>query len=382
MAASRAAAALGRLFRRAIRSRPGRAVMATGGIAGAALLVLVLLAAWRSLETGVRSYAGQAGCDLWVAPRGTDNLVRSGGFLGAAVEREVRLLTGVDGADPVLRTFVTASAGRGDTARRLTLLAIAHRGAGALGGPVGRIAGRAAAGPGEVVLDRAAAHRLGVGVGGEIEVNDEPWRVVGLTRGTNLIATQFAFADLAAVEDVTGLWDRASFLLVRLRPGADADGVARAIAERVPGVAVFRRDAFVANNLREVNAGFVPLLAVLCTVGLGVAGVLVALLAHGLVEDRRADIAVLFALGAAPAAVARRVVAHVEGIVLVGSLLGALLSHLLGAALDHALPTVELAFGPADALAVAALLLLAGALGAAVPVVRLERIDPLEAFRP
>jgi len=60
---------------------------------------------------------------------------------------------------------------------------------------------------------------------------------------------------------------------------------------------------------------------------------------------------------------------------------GATLAALLALALDRWAPAVALQPRVDDALLTLALLVAAGALGAALPVARLRGVDPLEAFR-
>jgi len=368
------------LLYRALRGRRGRALLAGAGVGSSALLVIVMLAAYRSLTSCVVAYAGQAGCDVWIAPRGTDNLIRSGGFLPAEWMERAKEAAGVDAVDPVLRTFVSVEAAHpAAPGAPLTVLAIGHRG---LGGPPAFATGGAAREPDEITLDRAAAFRLGVSAGDAVTLNGDARRVVGLTRGTNLIATQFLFADYADTQDALGVPGRASFLVARLVPGADAGVVARDLAVRLPDSLVMTSAAFVAHNQREVAAGFLPLLALLAGLGLGVAATLVALLVQGLVEDRRADIAVLLALGAGTRAVSSAVLAGAALVILAGTTAGAALSHLLGLLLDRLLPTIELTYRPTDTALVFALFAAAGLVASWLPVARLQRIDPLEAFRP
>ena len=374
-----------RLIGRALRGRRARTTLTVGGVAATTLLVLVLVAAHRSLARGVHAYAGQPGIDLWVAPAGTDNLIRSSGLLPAGTEREIVALPGVAEADPLLRAFVTVEpappAGSGRAPARLTLLAIGYAAPARLGGPPEIAGGRAPEGADEIALDRAAAHRLGVAPGDSVRVNGRSVRVVGLSRGTNLLATQFLFSDLAETRAALGLPGRSSFVAVRLAENQDPGAVSAAIQAQLPGVGVFNRETFVANNLREVASGLLPLLAVIATLGIAVAAVLVVLLVQGLVEDRRAEIAVLLALGAGAATVGAGLVARAALLVLAGAAAGGALALGLARLLDRFLPSVELTYVAGDFLLVLLLFLAAGVLAAAVPVVRLRRIDPLEAFR-
>lgn len=386
----------------ALRGRRARSALTVAGIGSTTLLVLVLLAAERSLSLGVRSYVGRPEIALWVAPVGTDNLIRSSGFLPAGAEEEVREVPGVAAADPLLRSFARMEAGPraepargglrvgglptgeeagpGSPAAQLTLLAIGYRVPGGLGGPPVLAAGRAPEGD-EVVLDRAAAHRLGVTVGDTVRVNGVPGPVVGLSRGTNLLATQFLFGDIEAARAEQGLPGRASFLAVRLAPGADAREVARRIRARVPAVEVFDRPAFVANNLREVTSGVRPLLVLVAGLGLAVSTVLVVLMVESVVEDRREEIAVLLALGAgAPLlglGLALRTAVQVVG----GAVAGGALALGVRWILDRALPAVELTYTSGDFLWVLLAFVVAGMAASLVPLLRLRRVDPLEAFR-
>lgn len=366
------------LLSRGLRGRPVRALVTALGVALCALLTLVLFAAQRSLASAVRTWPGGSGADLWVAPRGTDNLIRSTGVLPDTLAARARELPGVASADPVLRAFLTFESSSGE--RRATLLAIGWRLPDGAGGPPPLRAGRLPLRPEEIVLDRAAARRLGVDVGGSLRVNRTALRVTGLTAGTNLLATQLAFGDVRAAVAAAGLQGRASFIAIRAKPGVDLQRLSRGLLQ-LPGVDVLSRDAFVAANLREVSAGLRPLLALLVGLGLAVAAVLVALLAQALVEERREDVAVLLALGARPLAIGRALLGAVGRLVITGAAAGGGLAALLAIALDHWAPSVDLSPRLDDAALTLLLFVAAGALGAVLPLLRLRSVDPLEAFR-
>ena len=367
------------LLERGLRGRPVRAALTALGVTLCALLTVVLFAAHRSLAAAVRTYPGLAGADLWVAPYGTDNLVRSTGVLAWELSEEALEVAGVAAADPILRAFVTAEPEAGG--QRATLLAIGYRLPDGLGGPPPLREGRRPQRWDEVVLDRAAADRLGVGIGSPLRVGGLAVTVTGLTTGTNLLATQFVFGDLGTACRAAGLQGRVSFVAVGAAPGADKDALARALRERLAGTSVLTGGEFVAANLREVSAGLLPLLGLLVTLGLAVAAVLVALLAQGLVEERREDLAVLLALGVSPFRMGAALLRGVAALVATGAVTGATLAALLALALDRWAPAVALQPRVDDALLTLALLVAAGALGAALPVARLRGVDPLEAFR-
>lgn len=367
---------------KALRCRRTRFWLATAGIATSTLLVLVLAAAYRSVRASVAGYAGQPGIDVWIAPVGTDNLIRSSSLFPSRLADSARLVPGVAMASPIVRAFLTVKGRRGPGRRRLTLLGIGYAAPDGLGGPPQFAAGHAPHGLHEVAMDRAASHLLQAMVGDTVWVNGRAARVVGLTSQTNLLATQFVFGDISAAGPASGITGKASFLAIRLAPGVDPDSMVERLTERLPDVDAFTRATFVANNLREVASGFIPLLALIGILGLSAATVLVTLLLYGIVEDRRPEMAVLLALGAEATTVGRGVVRQAAYLVAAGCLLGLALAIALGWTLDRMLPTVPLTFVGRDVAFILGLFVVCGLGSAILPVVRLHRIDPLEAFRP
>ncbi len=371
------------LLRRGLGSRPIRAALTVAGVALSTLLVLVLLAAHRSLTEAVDRYCAVGQVDLWLAPPGADNLVRSSGTLPWEVSEAAVEVPGVAAADPILRSFVAVEAQErpGAAPSRVTLLGIGYRLPDGLGGPPAMAEGRPPARWDEVALDRAAAHRLSARVGDLLLIAGMEVRLTGLTRGTNLFATQFLFGDLGSACRAAGLAGRVSFVAIRVADSDKPAAVAKRLREALPGVSVLSRPDFAAANRREVAAGLVPLLALIAILGLAVAAALVALLAQGLVEERREEVAVLLALGTPPGALTRALLSHLARLVAAGSAAGGALAFLFARVMDRTLPTVELAIRWHDLLPVAAAFLVAALLAGTVPVARLRRVEPLEAFR-
>jgi putative ABC transport system permease protein len=366
-------------------SRRARAWLAAAGVGTCTLLVLALAAAFHSVEDSMASYAGQRAVDLWVTAPGSDNLIRGSprSLIPLEFLDSVRTVAGVAEAQPVLEAFLPVTAVRAvRDSSRLTLLAIGYKVPGGLAGPPLFAVGRAPRGLREVALDRVAAWRFGIGVGDTVFVAGRRLRVAGLTRGTNILATQFLFADFDAAAIAAGAPGKASFLVARLAPRAAADSVAHAIEERFPALQAFSRARFLANNQREVTAGFLPLLGLIAILGIVAAAVLVGLLLHGVVEERRGDIAVLLALGADVESVGVGMIAHALGLVALGVVAGSAGAWALAAILDRMLPVVPLAVSARDAIAISLLFLMAGLIAALVPVFSLRHVDPLEAFRP
>jgi putative ABC transport system permease protein len=372
------------LIRRALRSRPVRFWLTAGGIGVTALLVMVLGAAYHSVSSNVAAYTGQPGMDIWVAPGGVDNLMRSSAFLTAHLPETLATMHGVASADAIVRSYVTVrdEANPSSAGRRLALIAIGYTAPSGSGGPPIIAQGRAPRDSTDITLDRASASRLRVILGDTVWVNGHAGVVVGLTNGTNLLSTQFLFANLAAVSEASALRGRASFAVVRRAAGVRPGELLDSIRARFPRLSVFGREEFIANNVREVAAGFIPLLTLVALLGLLAATVLVTLLVHAVVEERREDLAVLLALGADARALIGTLVREALVLALLGAILGIAAAAALGAVLDRALPVIPLAFQSGDAARVLLVFGAAASCAAILPLARLRRIDPLEAFRP
>ena len=365
---------------RSLRGRTLRVAITGAGITLTSLLVLVLTAAHRSLVESVRDYAGQPTIDLWVAPEGTDNLIRSSGLLPSWTDDSIMATPGVAAVGPLVRGFLTVSSAT-NSGRPLTLMGIGIK-PNALGGPPTLRAGRNPTGAEETALDRAAAYRLNVGLDDTVLVNGTPNVVVGLTSGTNLLATQFAFFDLDAVRLSLGMPERYSFVAVQLEPGADRSIVIHRLASRLHHVEIMTRDSFVANNVREVAAGILPVMRLVGLLGITVAAVLVVLLIQGMVEELRGEIAVLLAVGASAGSLGILLPLRAGVLAVAGVAAGSAAARLLALILDRVAPTVALSFAWDDDLRILGIFVAAAVLAAAIPVARLRRLDPLEAFRP
>jgi len=374
------------LLRSATRARQGRLLWAVAGIAAAALLVAVLHGSNRGVRSALRGYLDRPELSVWIAPRGIDNLVRSGGAVPRAWLAELAALPGVSRVGPVLRTFASVEAEAAPAVpgeavpepRRQTLLCLFYAAPDGLGAPPELVEGRTPQADDEIALDRAAAYRLRAHAGERVRFNGYEVRVAGITRGTNLLGTQLVFGNLELGRRVLGSADQASFLLVE---GAEPERLAQRIREAFPEASVWTGAAFLANSDRELNAGFAGLTWLLSIVGAAVGALVVGLLVQGLVEDCRQDLAVLLALGARASTLALALGMEAMSIVLGGSLLGLALAYALGQWLDHALPTVDLVLSRDAVLIVLGLFASTGGLAGLAPIARLSRIDPMEAFR-
>jgi hypothetical protein len=367
-----------RMLRGALRARGGRALGGIAGVAMGALLVLILMAAERSLTSGIRAYAGSRQIDYWVGARGTDNLIRASSVLPAPLAATIRKVPGVARASCIARGFARAHK-VGDSERGVTLLVIGYDQATRLGSAQTVRAGRLASADDEVALDAAAAYHLRARVGDLLELGERRFRMTAITEHTNLMATQLAFLTLEGTVRLAGNGSPCSFIAVQA--AERATGLAVDLARLSPDIEVQARDDFEAHSVSEVMTGFRPFAALLGVIGIATASLLLALLVHGMIERSRRELSVLLALGATFSSLVTALLAELWMLVLLGVGLASALTSLLSLCLQHWLPSIELDLALCDVARAACLLVVSCSLAIVPSLLDLSRFDPMEAFR-
>jgi putative ABC transport system permease protein len=362
-------------FRYALRESV-RFALTAGGLACAVVLSVFLVGVYRGAVRGSLRYVEGVDAEVWVGRRGSWNLMRASGTLTGAKRDSVLAVPGVLTAEPILAGLLPAEV---DGVRR-TLLVIGLDSDAVAARPRGLAAGRAVPRGQEIVLDEAFARRAGLTLGDTVSLADHRARVVGLTRGTNLLVTQYAFVSRAELLEAVGVTDRATFLLVHTAPG-EATRVARAITQRVKNVEAFDRATFIANNRREIESGFLPILWAIALLGIVVGGSVVALMTYAAVLEKRADYVLLGAIGARPATRFGIVLQQAVLAAAAGGAAGIGALVLLQQLLPSIVPEIEFRLDPGVTLAALAGAVTMAALGASIPGRLATRLPPLEALR-
>ncbi len=192
--------------------------------------------------------------------------------------------------------------------------------------------------PGRIFVTAPAARALGVTAGATIEVQSGLASVPLLVGGLlpEGLAQRFGVMDIAAAQDAFARHGRLSRIDVRLRPGAAADTVRARLAAAMPaGVAVATPAANADGALRMSRAYRVNL-DVLALVALFTGGLLVFTTQTLSVVRRRAQLALLRALGVTRGELLRWLVAEGALVGLAGALVGVAVGYALAAAALHA----------------------------------------------
>lgn len=345
-------------------------------IASSVALMLILVGVYFGVRAGSVSYIERQPVDLWVARVGTGNLLRSSSVFAASTLDAISYWPEVASASPLLRILVSGTAG----GERSTLFLFGIDPDAPAGAPFVP-AGRAAPGPGEMVLDRAFARRRGLSPGDTVVVENRPFRVVGIAANTNALVAQYAFGHIADVRSLASTGPVVSFGLLDLEPGASPDDAAAELAEAFPQLEFIAHDAFVRNNIREMEAGVLPVLWVLAVLAIVSSLSLFSILLHGAVTDQREAFALLMAIGTPARSITRIVVSQAAVLAGAGFAVGALSIPAIMPLLGHLVPELEIRLDAVSVAVVAAMAGLMALAGSLLPLRRVRSIWPGEVFR-
>lgn len=364
------------LARRMIAFDRLRFAITIAGIGCAVVLMLFLLALYNGVRVESNGYIAERPAQAWVAQDNTTNFIKSSSWVRASAGDALRAVSGVAEVSPILRLITTVDIG----VQRTTAIVLGIEPRSTLGRPQ-VVDGVDTLARGELILDRALARRYGAQVGDTLQVQGRPFRLVGLSRGTNAILTQLAFIPLDDARDLLGFRDVASFFLVRGTPSVATDALVDALRGRVAHTNVFSQETFAATNMDELRGGLLPILATVAVLGGTVALAVLTLLLYGTMLERREAYAVLKAIGAADGYLTRLIVTQAMVAVLGGLAFGATAYAICAPITVRLVPVMALAI-PWPALGMVAVAVVAlGAVGALLPLRRVARIHPAELFR-
>ena len=354
-----------------------RLLMSTGGVALALLLILTLDAIWTGSESQVSAYIDRSGAEVWVAQQGVRNMHMASSTLPAAVADQVRAVPGVASVTPILYLLSTFDTGH-DTHIAYVIGLPPDPAAGA---PWRVAEGIGVPGPGEVVIDRTVAEASGIGLGSQVTILNNRFRVAGLTEGTLNIVNSIVFISMADFMHIRRSIDTVSYLLVKVNPGQSPDTVAAAIQRDVGGVTALSSVAFSAEERKVIAGMSTDIIAIVNLVGLLIGLAVMALSVYTSTLARRAEYGVLKAIGARNRDLYAVVIIQAAIGLILGLVLSVLMTLLLAEVVPLFKPSLALEISPGSVLKVAAMASAIAAAAAVLPIRQIAHLDPALVFR-
>ena len=407
-----------RLALRGIVRRPGRTAAAVAGVALSIALAVTMFSLTEGVRASTRDLVASSGIDVFLYPEGTNPLLAGNpnapaGELagGRALAARIAAEPGVRIAAPMLHEPLYAHAnGRVSDANSLGFVPETTQEfvlpAFVAGGPMRVLDDPMAAtrdpadATGELIVNENLARILGISAGDEVRLSLSP---AGLSnalvfRVTGVSAPEFespqektVYLHLAELQHIAQKErrDAVDFIGVKLAPDARAEEVARRLDERYP-VEAFSNDDLVreVSVLTSIFEGFAQMVGL---VTLGVALLFVATVMMLVVNERTAELGALRAIGFSPARVFRLVLSESIVLVLVASVLGFGLGYLGAIGFDEFLRATNAERTPASfhftkltwplLLRVTGLTALMALVAGLMPAWRASRMDVLAALR-
>ncbi len=353
-----------------------RLVISLGGIGFAILLVLLLRGIMDGTISRSTTFVDHVGADLFVSRVGVTNMVLSSAAVPESTVGVVSATEGVVAAAPIMRFPVIVSS----LDRQRPATAIGFDGEG-LGGPWKLRSGRGSVGLAEAVIDSDLANDLAVALGGRIRLAGEEFTVVGLSEQTAAIGGKLVFVRRESLQAIMGAKGNLSFVLAKLQPGRDPNGVAEAFNAANPELTALTRAELSHSDRDLLGSLFISPINVMSTAGFLVGLAIVGLTMYTTTAERLRDFGVLKAIGASNLFLLRTVMTEAAVLGGAGYIMGFVAAQLSGPLVTRLVPDIGVTVTESNA-AMAFLAMMAMCLvGAVAPVARIMRVDPLLVFR-
>jgi putative ABC transport system permease protein len=265
----------------------------------------------------------ESGADIWLVPPSTEAL-QPGKPLTDSVLLAARVHPDVLIAEPLIYGAGTVSLPTGG-AEAVTL--IGTRWPYRLGGPWTMVAGdrMALAEPDTLIFEDSKREQFGgLNMNSLRELNGRQIRVGGFTWGAIAFAAPYTFADFELARELTRTpAAQMSFVLIKLRPGADATRVAAELDAQLPEIDALTRQQFSGKITKNLLAG--PIggsFGISTFFGLVIGFFIVALLMFSSVLDNLREFGTLKAIGCTNRDLTRLILTQSILYALIGSFIG------------------------------------------------------------
>ncbi len=366
-------------FRNLIHDRT-RLAVTLAGILFAVVLIAVQLGLYLGARQMITGMVDHSNGDIWITGLNAESFEQAATLTGK--ERFTALATpGVDTVKPLVASFAEWKKPKGGVIN--VVVVGAEPGSGTLEpwnvaeGAISEL------GLDGVIVDKSYLLSLGItGTGASAEIENQRVRVVGLTDGIRSFTTSpYVFASLSKARGFLGMSsEQSTFLLVKLKPGADLEQTRADLANRLGSVSVLTKDQFLRRNLNYWLFGTGAGIALLggAALGLLVGTVIVAQTLYSSTKDHLGEFATLRALGSSSAYIHKVILSQAAFSAFFGYLLGMtvalIIVHFSGQTALPILITPKLAAG------LGVLTLMMCAISAISSIVQVTKLDPAMVF--
>lgn len=353
------------------------------GIVFSVVLVAIEIGLYKGSETKIATVLDKAPADLWLVPYGTKSFDDPSLLIGH--EKYAALSTpGVAYAEDMIVSFSSWRKPEGGK-KSFILVGLDWPNGGTE--PWSLVEGTVddLMLPNAVAVDRSYFEDLGIEKRGDTaEINNERIQVTAVTDGIRSFTTlPYIFVPIdRARKFVAATAAQATYVLVRLAPGADLEAVRTTLKDRLNGVEVLTHEEFTRRSINywmfSTGAGLALITGMVLGAIVGV--VIVAQTLYASTKDHLNEFATLRALGASAS--------YIHAVILIQALLSAVLGYAAGMILamlaiyrlSVRVPTLTIVMTPTIAAYLFALTVGMCVFAAITAIRKVTRIDPAGVF--
>ena len=352
-----------------LKVRPFRSLISVVGVALGVVLVVLFTGLARGMTNDMAKRASNWKAEIIFTRPGAMDMTSSNASVSTAYAAKLREIDGVQSTVPVIRYITPDSKGRFGLRQ---LDGVEWQPFAEMNG-MRIVDGRAPQANDEIIMDERQMRDDKLNVGDTYELfGGKPYKITGVFSPPSGSRIKMS---LAAMQEALET-DKCSYILVKLKDGADVDAVAAKINEALPGNKInLTRDLVI--DAQERIPALNTFLQVLVGLGAFVSTIFVLLSMYTTVTERRKEIGILKSLGASKGFIIQAIEGEAFMIGVFGILLGLAVSLIASIAIGRGF---DLAFEFSVGWVLTAVLIAIGGslVGALYPAWRASTIDPVE----
>jgi putative ABC transport system permease protein len=353
-----------------LRTRPFRTLISVIGVALGVVLVVLFTGLARGMTNDMTKRANNWKAEIVFTRPGAMDLMSSNASVSTAYVERLLAIEGVQSAVPVIRYLTANSERRFGT---LQLDGVDWDGFSKMN-DMTLVSGRAAVGNDEIIIDERQMRDDKLNLGDTIELfGGKKYTVVGVFTPPSGSRIKMS---LGAMQDALQVKNKCTYILVKLKNGANVETVAQTINETLPGNKInLTRDLVV--DAQDRLPGLNTFLRVLVGLGAFVSTIFVLLSMYTTITERRKEIGILKSLGASKSFIVTVIESEAFLIGVLGVFLGFVVSFISSFLIQR---IYELQFEFSTGWILTAILIAIGGslVGALYPAWKASGIDPVE----
>ena len=352
-----------------LRVRPFRTLISVIGVALGVVLVILFTGLARGMTNDVAKRAANWKAEIvFTRPGGMDSM-SSNAAVNIGYVAKLREIEGVSSTVPVIRYITPDNRGRWGVRQ---IDGVEWQPFADMNG-MSIVSGRAPQANDEVIMDEREMIDNKLKIGDTYELfGGKPYKITGIFSPPSGARIKMSLAGMQEALQT----DKCTYILVKLKDGADVDAVAAKINEVLPGNKInLTRDLVI--DAQERIPGLNTFLRVLVVLGALVSTVFVLLSMYTTITERRKEIGILKSLGASTSFIIKVIEGEAFMIGILGIVLGGLASAISSYLINK---QFDLAFEFSSGWIITAILIAIGGslVGALYPAWRAAGIDPVE----